>query len=265
MGRLSSRSATDIVAIPQVAGPSRPPATTVSSTQKGTLWQEPTPKDPESGSQSPEHLSTSTQLVTGQPLGPERANNIAVVELLPWIWPNHVIWIFITVASTFVLISIIPIMLIDVITSPAVALPSTEVSPTAPIITRSYQLDTPSWNYDNLCSPRKGQCQLGTYTTRNVKTMDIVWFDEDCKKVDYVAACQDLACKDPMVVLTGINDSESEYPDPVIVQFQDPENYLDVPSIMYGGAAYSQDKNEVGSWFGPDSDLEFFSLLWFDC
>ncbi|PMD32334.1 hypothetical protein L207DRAFT_518719 [Hyaloscypha variabilis F] len=189
MGRLSSRSATDIVAIPQVAGPSRPPANTVSSTQKGILWQEPALKDPESG----------------------------IVELLPWIWPNHVIWIFITVASTFVLISIIPIMLIDVITSPAVALPSTEVSPTAPIIARSFQLDTPSWNYDSLCSPRKGQCQLGTYTTRNVKMMDLVWFDEECKKVDYVAACQDLACKDPMIVLTGINDSESEYPDPVLV------------------------------------------------
>jgi len=95
--------------------------------------------------------------------------------------------------------------------------------------------------------------------------MDLVWFDQECKKVDHVAACQDLACVGSTVVLSAVDTSESAYPDPVLVQFRDPENWLDVPTIMYRGAAYSQAKNEVGSSFGPGSDIEFFSLLWFDC
>ncbi|KAE9372874.1 hypothetical protein N431DRAFT_558567 [Stipitochalara longipes BDJ] len=234
VARQTPQSETDIMEISQSPATSPTPTITVSSPEKGNLWQEQALRDPESG----------------------------IVEAVPWIWPNHGIWIFITVASTFVLISIIPIMLIDILTSSGVGIPDAQV---APIIARSLQLETASWNYDNLCQPRKGQCQLGTYTTRNSKTMDLSWFDEDCRKVDYVAACQDLACKDATIVLTSVNDSDSSYPDPVRVQFRDPGNYLDVPTIMHGGAIYSQDENEVGSWFGPESDIEHFSLLRFDC
>ena len=95
--------------------------------------------------------------------------------------------------------------------------------------------------------------------------MEMVWFDQECKKVDFVAACQDLACVGETIVLSGVNGSQKAYLDPVLVQFREEGNDLDVPTVMYRGVAYSKSRNEVGSWFGPDSDVEFFSLLWFDC
>lgn len=167
-------------------------------------------------------------------------------------------WIVITMASTFFFISIIPIGILIIMTSPGAGLP--EENLTTGLVARSLQLEEQPWNYESLCQPRKGQCQLGTYTTKNINYAEISWYDEDCRKLADGA----LIPVEEMLVLRNSVDLD-RYPHPLLVKSQDSGNYLDVPYIKYGNKMYSQYHNTVDRWFGPDANDEHFSLLWFDC
>jgi hypothetical protein len=160
--------------------------------------------------------------------------------------------------TTFFLMSIVPLMLLIILTGPSTGLPA-DITTTSSIVARSLHLEVPSWNYESLCKPRKGQCQLGTYTTKNSNKAELSWFNPTCRKVAYNGKTQ----TEQLVFLN--TDDTDPYLYPVVARFEDPGSYLDVPYFMYGEKAYSKYRNEVGGWFGPDSDGEFFSLLWFDC
>lgn len=153
--------------------------------------------------------------------------------------------------------SIIPIMLLIVLAHPATGLPAVIAS--SGNVARSIQLEAQSWVYESLCEPRKGQCQLGTYVSINSNTVDLSWFDPECRKVAYNGK----ASKEQIVIL--ISNETIPAPHPLLIKFQDPGNYMEPPILMHGDRAYSKYNNEAGGWFGPDLGGEFFSLLWFDC
>lgn len=160
--------------------------------------------------------------------------------------------------TTFFLMSMIPIMLLMVLAHPATGLAS-NITTTSGNVARSIQLEAQSWNYENLCEARKGQCQLGTYASINSSTVELSWFDPECRKVAYNGQ----APKEQIVILISNDTTSATHP--LLTKFQDPGNYLEPPVLMYGDRAYSMYNNEVGGWFGPGLGGEFFSLLWFDC
>jgi hypothetical protein len=160
--------------------------------------------------------------------------------------------------TTFFLMSIIPIMLLMVLAHPATGLPAV-ITTTSGNVARSIQPDAQPWNYGSLCEPRNNQCQLGTYASKNINTVELSWFDPQCRKVAYNSE----APKEQIVILTS-NDTTSA-PHPLLIKFQDPGNYLEPPILMHGDRAYSNYNNGIGGWFGPGLSDEFFSLLWFDC
>ena len=88
------------------------------------------------------------------------------------------------IMSTLALISTIPLCLLLVTTSVA-GLPTED--PTSDLFDRSLPLETQSWNYESTCQPRKGQCQVGTYTTQDTVTQNntatLSLFDQTCKKI----------------------------------------------------------------------------------
>jgi hypothetical protein len=102
--------------------------------------------------------------------------------------------ILITIVTTFVLISIIPIMLIDLLPSPEVALPLSNTSSGSDIVHRSFPLDSRSgnstWNYAKLCEPREGKCQFGTYSTKHhPSNRTLLWLDKGCEERHFKAYC----------------------------------------------------------------------------
>jgi hypothetical protein len=184
--------------------------------------------------------------------------------------------ILITIVTTFVLISIIPIMLIDLLPSPEVALPLSNTSSDSDIVHRSFPLDSRSgnstWNYAKLCEPREGKCQFGTYSTKHhPSNRTLLWLDEGCEKRHFKAYCPRCPEKRTWVLDTAqLHGSVSSpgtpfFPFQLLVKFANPDNFTDIPSIIYYDEESSRHGKMVGSWYRPDSDLEFFSLLWFDC
>jgi hypothetical protein len=184
--------------------------------------------------------------------------------------------ILITMATTFVLISIIPILLIDLLPSPEVALPLSITSSDSGIVHRSFPLDSRSgnstWNYAKLCEPRQGQCQFGTYSTKNYPSnRTLLWLDEGCEEMQFKAYCPLCPEETTWALDTALLPGSVSSPDPpffpfqLLVKFPHPDNFADIPSIIYYDGESSRHGTMVGSWYSPDSDLEFFSLLWFDC
>jgi hypothetical protein len=189
---------------------------------------------------------------------------------------NLGIRILITMATTFVLISIIPILLIDLLPSREVGLPLSNTSSDPNIVHRSFPLDSRSgnstWNYAKLYEPREGKCQFGTYSTKHhPSSRTLLWLDEGCEEMHFKAYCprcpeENMWILDTALLPGSVSSLDTPiFPFQLLVKFPHPDNFTDIPSIIYYDEEASRHGKMVGSWYSPDSDLEFFSLLWFDC
>jgi hypothetical protein len=160
--------------------------------------------------------------------------------------------------SSLALISTTPLCLLLVTTSVA-GLPTE--NPTPDLIGRSLPLETRSWNYESTCQPRKGQCQVGTYTTQDTVTQNntatLSLFDQTCKKIGN---------KDQAPRQTNFA-FDSQLPFVVIVQFDQEDDWSNIPSLWYTGKHYPSTAYRADrGWYGPDGKRDqYFSLIWFDC
>lgn len=167
----------------------------------------------------------------------------------------HPVRILAAIISTFALISIIPLCLLLIMTSVA-ALPTED--PTPNLVGRLQTEDPSKWNTTSLCSPHKGQCQLGTYTTAgNKKTAALTLFDPKC----IIIGSNDQASRKSKFAF----DSELSYV--VDVEWDDFGGWTAYPNIGYKGELWvSDDENNWGKgWFGPNDLNEYFFLLGFNC
>ena len=148
VNRASSSSATDITVISQSSPGFVTPAITVTSPERGLVWQKAFKGDQEGVSDSEyrfqtlhleKHVSSSPISLTCHNLRNMLILHQATKEL-------HWLWIAYAMGTTFFLMCIIPIMLLMILAHPATGLPAV-ITTTSGNVARSVQLGAQSWNF----------------------------------------------------------------------------------------------------------------------